>query len=579
MGMREREIAGLLRDKHPDGMQQLLLHYGPLIRYIIAPIVPDAHDREDCFSEVTLRIWEKADRFAPQRGSWKAWLTAVTRNTAYNFARQTARRGEGELPEHAPSPAPDPEEALLWAERRRALQRALAQLSTAEQALFYRKYYYLLQVSGLQYILPTVGLVLLLLGFRALRRENRWFCAGFRLCGAWFACAAAGLALRAAIAPETASSWLGYAAAALELAVFFCLWRGLDAVQRKAGFPSGKSAAALFFWYVLLVALTFARPNVGWLFAAVILAAYLCVLRSLFRLTRVLDESGYAVCPAAVRVPDGWLAAGLTAWLAACIACGYLFGGSYAMDWTALPPQGAYAEERAQLAALGFPEDVFADLSEDDLAACRGALRVVSRSEDVPMNDGRTVKKGFGQHTWTDIVYDTRELRVTGVAVQIAEASDGGGEWIVFYHFRWLENPGFYGTEALRVLHTSDEPVDWGDWTGRVLYDRGGAAFAAPYVSLGNVTAAYSSFGTLVTQTNGIAAFSLPNRGENQRGYVACRVRTPAETPYLRIQMDYVHQKTWLQYPVEPSAEAYSHNRADGRVLCVSQWVFSFSIP
>lgn len=577
--MREREIAGLLRDKHPDGMQQLLLHYGPLIRYIIAPIVPDAHDREDCFSEVTLRIWEKADRFAPQRGSWKAWLTAVTRNTAYNFARQTARRGEGELPEHAPSPAPDPEEALLWAERRRALQRALAQLSTAEQALFYRKYYYLQQVSGLQYILPTVGLVLLLLGFRALRRENRWFCAGFRLCGVWFACAAAGLALRAAIAPETASSWLGYAAAALELAVFFCLWRGLDAVQRKAGLPSGKSAAALFFWYVLLVALTFARPNVGWLFAAVILAAYLCVLRSLFRLTRVLDESGYAVRPAAVRVPDGWLAAGLTAWLAACIACGYLFGGSYAMDWTALPPQGAYAEERAQLAALGFPEDVFADLSEDDLAACRGALRVVSRSEDVPMNDGRTVKKGFGQHTWTDIVYDTRELRVTGVAVQIAEASDGGGEWIVFYHFRWLENPGFYGTEALRVLPTSDEPVDWGDWTGRVLYDRGGTAFAAPYVSLGNVTAAYSSFGTLVTQTNGIAAFSLPNRGENQRGYVACRVRTPAETPYLRIQMDYVHQKTWLQYPVEPSAEAYSHNRADGRVLCVSQWVFSFSIP
>lgn len=577
--MREREIAGLLRDKHPDGMQQLLLHYGPLIRYIIAPIVPDAHDREGCFSEVTLRIWEKADRFAPQRGSWKAWLTAVTRNTAYNFARQTARRGEGELPEHAPSPAPDPEEALLWAERRRALQRALAQLSTAEQALFYRKYYYLLQVSGLQYILPTVGLVLLLLGFRALRRENRWFCAGFRLCGVWFACAAAGLALRAAIVPETASSWLGYAAAALELAVFFCLWRGLDAVQRKAGLPSGKSAAALFFWYVLLVALTFARPNVGWLFAAVILAAYLCVLRSLFRLTRVLDESGYAVRPAAVRVPDGWLAAGLTAWLAACIACGYLFGGSYAMDWTALPPQGAYAEERAQLAALGFPEDVFADLSEDDLAACRGALRVVSRSEDVPMNDGRTVKKGFGQHTWTDIVYDTRELRVTGVAVQIAEASDGGGEWIVFYHFRWLENPGFYGTEALRVLPTSDEPVDWGDWTGRVLYDRGGAANAAPYASLGNVTAAYSSFGTLVTQTNGIAAFSLPNRGENQRGYVACRVRTPAETPYLRIQMDYVHQKTWLQYPAEPSAEAYSHNRADGRVLCVSQWVFSFSIP
>lgn len=99
----------------------------------------------NCFSEVTLRIWEKADRFAPQRGSWKAWLTAVTRNTAYNFARQTARRGEGELPEHAPSPAPDPEEALLWAEWRRALQRVL----------FYRKYYYLQPTSQIASELGT----------------------------------------------------------------------------------------------------------------------------------------------------------------------------------------------------------------------------------------------------------------------------------------------------------------------------------------------------------------------------------------------------------------------------------------
>lgn len=433
-----------------------------------------------------------------------------------------------------------------------------------------------LRVSGLQYILPAVGLVLLLLGLRALRRENRWLCTGFRLCGAWFACAAAGLALGAAIAPETASRWLGYAAAALELAVFLCLWRGLDAVRRKAGLPPSRSAAALFFWYTLLVALTFARPNIGWLLAAGILCVYLCILRSLFRLARVLDESGYAVRPAAVRVPDGWLAAGLAAGLAVCVACGYLFGGSYAMDWTELPTQAVYTEERAQLAALGFPEDVLADLAEDDLAACRGALRVVSRSEDFPMNDGRTVQKGFGRHTWTDVVYDTRELRVTGVAVQTAEDMDGGGEWIVFCHFRWLENPGFYGTEALRVLPTSDEPVDWGDWTGRVLHDRGGTVFAAPYDSLGNVTASYSSFGTLVTQTNGIAAFSLPNRGENQRGYVACRVKAPAEMPYLRTQMDYVHQKTWLQYPAEPSAEAYIHGRADSRVLCISQWAFSF---
>ena len=33
----------------------------------------------------------------------------------------------------------------------------------------------LLQFGGLQYLLPAIGTLLLLLGFRALRQENQWF--------------------------------------------------------------------------------------------------------------------------------------------------------------------------------------------------------------------------------------------------------------------------------------------------------------------------------------------------------------------------------------------------------------------
>ena len=76
-----------LRDRDEAGMADLLLHFGPLMRYIIAPILPNPQDREDCLSEVTLRIWEKIDQFDPRRGSWNAWLTAITRNTALNHRR------------------------------------------------------------------------------------------------------------------------------------------------------------------------------------------------------------------------------------------------------------------------------------------------------------------------------------------------------------------------------------------------------------------------------------------------------------------------------------------------------------
>ena len=76
-------IAQLLQQDE-RGMEALLLHYGPLMRYIIAPILPDPQDREECLSEVSMRVWSRIAQFDPARGSWNAWLTAVTRSTALN---------------------------------------------------------------------------------------------------------------------------------------------------------------------------------------------------------------------------------------------------------------------------------------------------------------------------------------------------------------------------------------------------------------------------------------------------------------------------------------------------------------
>lgn len=142
--MGEADILDLLRTRDPHGVEELLRHSGPLMRYIISPILPDPRDREECLSEVVLRVWERVDQFDPERGSWNAWLTALTRNTALNHARREERHSAGEeLSEHTPSPAPTPEEELLRQERTEELRRAVATLPQGEQALFYRKYYYL----------------------------------------------------------------------------------------------------------------------------------------------------------------------------------------------------------------------------------------------------------------------------------------------------------------------------------------------------------------------------------------------------------------------------------------------------
>ena len=142
--MEERDIIERLLGRDESGLHDLLRYYGPLMRYIIAPIVPDPHHREDCLSEAAMRVWGRVGQFDPSRGSFNAWLTAVVRNTARNYQRAIqSHQSTQDLDENTPSPQPTPEELLLRQERQAAVNRALARLSSEEQALFYRKYYYL----------------------------------------------------------------------------------------------------------------------------------------------------------------------------------------------------------------------------------------------------------------------------------------------------------------------------------------------------------------------------------------------------------------------------------------------------
>ncbi len=129
--------------REEKGMELLLQHYGPLMRYIIAPILPHPEDREEALNEAALRIWEKAALFDRSRGSWKAWITVVTRSVALNMARTTGGHSSLEdLPAELPNPDPTPEEILLRQERKKQLKGAIDLLSESDQLLFYRKYYY-----------------------------------------------------------------------------------------------------------------------------------------------------------------------------------------------------------------------------------------------------------------------------------------------------------------------------------------------------------------------------------------------------------------------------------------------------
>ena len=196
------------------------------------------------------------------------------------------------------------------------------------------------------------------------------------------------------------------------------------------------------------------------------------------------------------------------------------------------------------------------DLTPEDIAACSGALRVVTETEDYPVNDGRNVlweayNEKNERYYVQDTVFDVKELRLTGVAVQLPGARE---TWRMFHHFLWTTDPGFCGTEAIQIRSTDQSvPEGWsfaGDVTGRVLYDRGGQTFAAPYASLGARTfTANTVLWGEQTNTDLFAAFSLPRHAQRARGYVAYTAAAVCDGYIFSSGVYYTHQQSWLQYP------------------------------
>ena len=421
---------------------------------------------------------------------------------------------------------------------------------------------------GLNYVLPAIGTLVLLLGFRALRREN----GGFALCwylsllqaAARYSC----LILNASVWQEDVYrlSWmqpLPYLVTFISLLQLFGLRAGLRAARKKAGLDAAApGTTALIVWYLIIGALALVNYTgfLGWL----LVIAYFIILRTLWKLPRQLEEAGYAIELAPVRISDFTLGAAAFGVLAAGITCCYLFAGGYDMDWKPLPAgeQDGLEELRSELLDLGFPEAVLDDLTPEDLTACEGALRVVVDQKDYPLNEGRMAERKEGDTTHYSREYDVNELRITGVAVELPGETE---HWRLIHHFEYVADPGFHGTEAMVFWTTDQENGGWsisGGPAGRLLYDRDGQTYTAPYYYFGEQDYQQTSmfFGTQ-ERRDLLAAFSFPARGERQRGYVLYDISELEDGWLINSWVSYIHQKRWFPYPNQTAMSYWMKNR------------------
>lgn len=140
---KENDLINALRKRDQKAVETFLQDYTALIRYIIAPILQSPEEREECISEVAMRVWEKIDQYDIKSNSWISWISAIARNAALNRARKIKyTENIDAVQNEIPSNALTPEEIVLKKEREKALYAALNRLSLNDRLLFFRKYYY-----------------------------------------------------------------------------------------------------------------------------------------------------------------------------------------------------------------------------------------------------------------------------------------------------------------------------------------------------------------------------------------------------------------------------------------------------
>lgn len=363
-----------------------------------------------------------------------------------------------------------------------------------------------LQLWYLQYLLPALGAILMVLGFRSLRRNNRWFqfCWIFSICEAIYLYSIDLLAATPFMPdPDQIPLWLqGITAFGRAAVLFGCLWLGLRQAAGEVGQPRRAAAPALWAlgWYTAMVLLGVLWPQPGWLVFLIMGIAFVCIVRSLLRLSESLGSWGYAVRAAPVRIGGGRLAAAYLLSLAAltaalCLASNHLPVEPQIVEQTS--DSSEITAIRGNLTALGFPEEWLALLPEDELQKLAGAEACQVHLD------------AWGNST------DNR-VRYTDIQVLTAPNT------VRCYHFFTVDTRKAVLQNQVRLEPSTRVTVT--DVAGQILWQKAGTRYAAELFLETDMYTPPLLGGTYDSWT---ALFSYPFAGTDRRGWCAYTATLP----------------------------------------------------
>ena len=439
-----------------------------------------------------------------------------------------------------------------------------------------------LEFFYLQYLLPLLGSVLMYLGYRSLRQENKWFKLCWLLSAArliWHAAwdvlyatplphaveqasyffpvavllSSVGtlqlLLLRAAIRTAFAATgekkptdWLGWGVAADLTGIGIAVWCELVPLTE----PSFLGMDIIDEWAWLYYGRSF-----------VFLALEIFLLVCIARQSRALAGRGYDIRPIPVRFPAPVILVGVFGAVLLCIPAA-LYIGSHVPNGpvkeVATPLTGEALIIRDRLVELGMPQKLADCLDEEELALCQTAIAVKAPTSiySCPAaEDGYPVEGNFTRDPLGD-----GEASISSWAVLFPDGATR------YYHFfQYLSLPSLRLQEEFYADPAGNHHTN--QYAARLLWEAEGRTYTVqPQIQLsGGQTAEELTEDAqwwYEHELNRLGhlhyaprfAFSIPRDAETMRGYLAFTAETKLElqfNDFCRVHLR--HQNQFFQYP------------------------------
>ena len=140
----ERMITAI-KNRSEAAINEVITKYSKLLWSVAGAVlnnIGSTQDVEECVADAFIYLWEHPEKYNPQRGKLKTWLSIVARTQAVNRCREIAKRNIVPLEDTDFIDQLGIVDTVLEAETRRALLAAVNALGEPDREILIRRYYY-----------------------------------------------------------------------------------------------------------------------------------------------------------------------------------------------------------------------------------------------------------------------------------------------------------------------------------------------------------------------------------------------------------------------------------------------------